>query len=83
MKFNIPALVILEHNSYITSGFYYYDYCFAKLSNYDMKNDQLNNNGDSKWECIQRFEKEGQSEFVLKEFGIYTIILNPLINKIN
>ena len=83
MKFNIPALLFLEHNIYISNGFFYYDYCLAKLSNYDMKNDQLNKNGDSRWECIQRLEKEEQNEFILKDFGVYTIILNPLRKKIN
>ena len=83
IKFNIPALLILEHNIYISSSFHYSDYCLAKLSNFDMKNDKLNSNGDSKWECIQRFESEEQKEFVLNEFGVYTIILNPLRNKRN
>ena len=83
IKFNIPALLILEHNIYISSSFHYSDYCLANLSNFDMKNDKLNSNGDSKWECIQRFESEEQKEFVLNEFGVYTIILNPLRNKRN
>jgi len=82
-KFKIPALLILEHNFYTSSGFYYYDYCLAKLSNFDMKNDKLNYNGESKWEWIQRLERDGQKEFKLEEFGVYTIILNPLRDKTN
>ena len=81
IKFEIPALLILEHNSYTSSSLYYYDYCLAKLSDFDMKNDKVNEN--SKWECIQRLEKSDQNEFKLNEFGVYAIILNPSRDQIN
>ena len=83
IEFSIPALLVLEHNSYISSSFYYYDYCLAKLSHFDIKNDKLNYNGNSKWECIQRFERDGQNEFRLNDFGVYAIILNPTRDKID
>ena len=83
IEFSIPALLVLEHNSYISSSFYYYDYCLAKLSHFDIKNDKLNYNGNSRWECIQRFERDGQNEFRLNDFGVYAIILNPTRDKID
>ena len=83
IKFNIPALLVLEHNAYTSSELFYYDYCLAKLSNYDIKNDKLNYNGNSKWECIQRQEREGQNEFELNDFGVYAILLNPSRDKID
>ena len=83
IKFNIPALLIIEHNTYTSSAFYYYDYCLATLSHYDMKNDKINYNGKSQWECIQRQEREEQKEFKLNNFGVYAIILNPLRDEIN
>ena len=83
IKFNISALLILEHNTYTSSAFYYYDYCLATLSHYDLKNDKINYNGKSKWECIQRQERDGQNEFKLDNFGVYAIILNPLRDEID
>ena len=82
IKFNIPALIVLEHNTYASSGFQFYDYCLAKLSNFDIVNDKINYNGKSKWECIQRQERNDQREFKLEDFGVYTIILNPSRDKI-
>jgi hypothetical protein len=81
IKFDIPALLVIEHNTYISSSLIYSDYCLGKLSNFDMKNDKINES--SKWECIQRFNKNEQTEFKLKEFGVYAIILNPLREKVN
>ena len=81
IKFNIPALLVLEHNTYTSSGFYYYDYCLAKLTCYDMINNIINYKGNSVWECVQRQERDYQKEFKLDNFGVYAIILNPLRNK--
>ena len=83
IKFNIPALLVLEHNTYNSPSLYFYDYCLAKLSNFDFKKDKLNSNGESQWECVQRFEREDQKEFKIEDFGVYAIILNPLRNKTN
>ena len=83
IEFNISALLIMEHNTYTSSAFYYYDYCLSRLSYYDLKNDKINYNGKSKWECIQRQERDGQNEFKLNDFGIYAIILNPLRDEID
>ena len=75
------ALLVLEHNTYTSSGFYYYDYCLAKLTCYDMINNIINYKGNSVWECVQRQERDYQKEFKLDNFGVYAIILNPLRNK--
>ena len=83
IEFNIPALLILEHNAYTSSSFFYYDYCLAKLSHFNINNEKLNYNGKSRWECIQRFERDGQNEFRLNDFGVYAIILNPTRTKID
>ena len=82
IKFNIPALVVLEHNTYTSSVFFDYDYCLAKLSYYNMTNDKINYNGNSRWECIERKERSDQKEFTLNDFGVYAIILNPSRDKI-
>ena len=83
IEFNIPALLVLEHNTYNSPSLYFYDYCLAKLSNFDFNNDKLNYNGESQWECVQRFERDEQKEFKIEDFGVYAIILNPLRNKTN
>ena len=83
IKFNIPALLVLEHNTYNSPSLFYYDYCLAKLSNFDFKEDKLNYKGESQWECVERFERDDQKEFKIEDFGVYAIILNPLRNKIN
>jgi hypothetical protein len=83
IEFSIPALLVLEHNTYNSPSLFFYDYCLAKLSNFDFKNDKLNYNGESQWECVQRFERDEQKEFKIEDFGVYAIILNPLRNKTN
>ena len=84
INFKFPGKIDIAHNEYISSSFYPYDYCLAKLNGYDLINDKINPNSENKgWECIERQTKEGQTEFQIKEFGVYAVILSPLRNKVN
>ena len=81
-KFNLNGTVNINHNEYNdASGLFYYDYCLAKLKSYNMEKDIIE--GNNKWECVERQTTEGQTEFQLKEFGVYAVILSPLREKVN
>ena len=82
IKFNLNGIVNIAHNEYNdVSGLFYYDYCLAKLKNYNMEKDIIE--GNSKWECVERQSSEGQTEFQIKEFGVYSVILSPTREKVN
>jgi methyl-accepting chemotaxis protein len=81
MIFKINATINIEHNEYEASGLNYYDYCLAKLDNFNMDID-IPNQG-AKWVCVERQTTEGQTQFGINEFGVYAVILNPLRDKIN
>jgi hypothetical protein len=83
IKFKLNGTVNMEHNEYDASGLFYYDYCLGKLKGYDLKNDIIRNEEDKGWECVERQVVSEQTEFQLRDFGVYAIILNPLRQKIN
>jgi len=78
MEFKISALLEIKYNTIPSDYLLDKDYCLAKLSNFDMKNNKTNSKGVSKWECVQRIERKGQNQFALSSFGVYAVILNPL-----
>ena len=81
MRFKINGSIDIEHNEYEAAGLNYYDYCLAKLENYNMEKDSVDNN--AKWVCVERQTAEGQTQFGIEDFGVYAVILNPLRDKIN
>ena len=83
IKFGLAGTVNIAHNEYDASGLYYYDYCLAKLNNYDLEKDTIEYGKDKGWECTERQTEEGQTEFQIKEFGVYAVILNPSRIRIN
>ena len=82
IKFNISGIINMAHNEYEESGFNYSDYCLGRLIGYDLDKDIIDGE-EPKWECAERQTAEGQTEFTIREFGVYAIILNPLRQKIN
>ena len=84
--FKINGIISLVHNEYETSGLYYYDYCLAKLKGFNLNDNTINYNGEKEdygWECVERQTSPGQTEFPIKEFGVYAIILNPSRQAVN
>ena len=82
IKFNLSGTINIAHNEYDDApGLFYYDYCLAKLKGYNMEKDIIQ--GNNKWDCVERQSAEGQTEFELKEFGVYAIILSPVREKAN
>ena len=82
IEFNISGRINIAHNEYDASGFNYSDYCLAKLNGYDLDEDIIKGE-EPKWICVERQTAEKQTEFQIKEFGVYAVILNPLRQKIN
>ena len=75
-KFKIPALLTIAHNEYDTLNFNPYDYCLAKLTDYDLENDKLS--PSSHWECVERQSSTEQKQFSFTEYGVYAVLLSPL-----
>ena len=84
LKFNkLKGKINIDHNEYEAEHLQYYDYCLAKLVGYDLDKDTLSYKQNDGWKCVERQSKSRQTEFQLKEFGVYAIILNPSREKIN
>ena len=84
LQFKINGKINIAHNEYEEAeGLKYYDYCLAKLRGYDLDKDTLTYKENSGWECVERQTESGQTEFQLRDFGVYAVILNPSREKIN
>jgi hypothetical protein len=83
IKFDLSGTINIAHNEYDATGLFYYDYCLAKLNNYNLEKDTIDYGKDKGWECVERQTAEGQTEFQIKEFGVYAVILNPSRIRIN
>ena len=82
-EFRISGRINMDHNEYEAAGLLYYDYCLGRLKGYDLESDKIEASEENVWECVDRQTRYGQTEYQIKDFGVYAVILNPLRNKIN
>ena len=71
--FNLPGLLTIKHNYYISDGLLPEDYCLAKL-----KNSLDINAENNQWICVERQKTLEQTTYKINSFGIYAVILNPI-----
>lgn len=84
ISFRLAGKINIAHNEYEEdSRFLTSDYCLAKLRGYDLETDTIPEGNDQGWECVERQTVDYQTEFQIKEFGVYAVIINPFRNKIN
>ena len=61
----------MAHNEYEADGLLYYDYCLGRLKGYNLETDTIEKTEENVWECVDRQTAYGQTEYQIKEFGVY------------
>ena len=84
IEFRLAGRIKFLHNYYEeATTLLVEDYCLAKLRGFDLDKDTIAEGDDQGWECVERQTTEEQTEFQIKEFGVYAVMLNPLRKKYN